>query len=82
MASHTILASAPAIAELPSPSQVTSRLHKLTGHSLGHRAPVQGDQIDYIIPVLPAGVHLKRLGGKNRDALDLATAELLPKELG
>lgn len=77
MASHSILASALPIAALPSPSQATSRLHKLTGHSLGHRAPVQGDQIDYIIPVLPTGVHLKQLGGKNRVALHRWTWLLL-----
>lgn len=77
MASHSILASAPATAELLSPSQATSRLHKLTGHSLGHRAPVQGDQMDYIIPVLPAGVHLKWLWGKNGDALHRWTWLLL-----
>lgn len=69
MASHSILASALPIAELSSPSQATSRLHKLTRHSLGHRAPVQGAQMSYIIPALPTGVHLKQLGGKNRDAL-------------
>lgn len=66
MASHSILASGLPIAELPSPSQATSRLHKLTGHSLGHRAPVQGDQMDNIIPVLPTGVHPKQLGERTR----------------
>lgn len=82
MASHSILASALPTAELSSPSQATSRLHKLTGHSLEHRAPVQGDQMSYIMPVLPTEVHLKQLEGKNRDGsaqVGLAAAELLLK---
>lgn len=71
MASHSILASAPAIAEPPSPSpgELHGMPHKLTRHSLGHRALVQGDQTDSTVPVLPTGVHRKGLGGRNKHPL-------------
>lgn len=56
MASRSILASAPAIEKLPSPSpgELHGMLHELIGHPLGNRAPVQGDQMDSIVPILPA----------------------------
>lgn len=68
MTSRSILASAPAIVELPSPSpgELHGTLHELIRHPLGRKAPMQGDQMDSIVPVLPTGVHHKGLRGRNR----------------